>query len=389
MDLSQRVAPRLREADYGRGGFLDTTIDLGRKWPDELREALRTARVFVPLLSPAFFDSEFCGKEWAAFQQRLAAQGDPPLVLPVLFVPETDLRSIPGVVAPVTRWTQDFGSEYLSRGLMGILPSPDPAPYDTFLARFADALVSAVTEHPVSPGEAIATVDEVQSAFHDPKTREQLVVKTREPDRWVFAQFIYVAAPGPQLQRLRSDVTAYGDNGGQEWQPYLPIDDAEVGMIAGEVASAERFRYEPVALDGSLVERVLAAIAAKKIVVVVVDPWTICLDTYQELMAELDQLRPHNCIVLVPLNESDDDTSRHLDGLKAAVNATFPSHVVDPRPEIFTMGLPTHETFRDDLARKLTGTKMQMIRIDEVQRSVSPVRSSLPRVTLVPEGPSS
>ena len=75
----------------GSVSFFDKNdIELGASWPRELEDALRGAQVLVTLYSPAYFESEYCGKEWAAFASRFnveATKGDEAPVFPVLWVP--------------------------------------------------------------------------------------------------------------------------------------------------------------------------------------------------------------------------------------------------------------------------------------------------------------
>ena len=68
-DLSGVLRPRLRNVVEGDIGFLDTRgIEPGSAWPESLRQALGTAQAFVPVLSPRYFERQYCGKEWAAFR---------------------------------------------------------------------------------------------------------------------------------------------------------------------------------------------------------------------------------------------------------------------------------------------------------------------------------
>src|SRR3954466_15961762 len=62
-DLSDNVAHLTGAA---LPGFMDRHTAAGTPWSDRLSEALGTCRVFVALLSPSYFTSEWCGREWAA-----------------------------------------------------------------------------------------------------------------------------------------------------------------------------------------------------------------------------------------------------------------------------------------------------------------------------------
>src|SRR5436305_10416421 len=68
----------------GEIGFFDTEdIEPGQEWPAALAAALQTARVFVPVYTPSYFISEFCGREWRVIEERRRAAGErPPVILP-------------------------------------------------------------------------------------------------------------------------------------------------------------------------------------------------------------------------------------------------------------------------------------------------------------------
>src|SRR5947199_6132544 len=60
-------------------GFFDTeNIQLGQEWPAELAAALQTARVFVPVYTPSYFVSDFCGREWEVIEERRKAAKERP-----------------------------------------------------------------------------------------------------------------------------------------------------------------------------------------------------------------------------------------------------------------------------------------------------------------------
>src|SRR3954468_3728848 len=73
--------------------FDQQELELGEDWDQTIVDALQTSRVFVALWSPAYFKSEYCGKEWALFAQSCAAADaasggpHPPMIKPVVWVP--------------------------------------------------------------------------------------------------------------------------------------------------------------------------------------------------------------------------------------------------------------------------------------------------------------
>ncbi|MGH3158827.1 MAG: TIR-like protein FxsC [Streptosporangiaceae bacterium] len=66
VDISQLIVPPF----HVPLGFMDRTMRSGMNWTRELLYALGTCQVLVALLSPKYLSSEWCGKEWHAFEQR-------------------------------------------------------------------------------------------------------------------------------------------------------------------------------------------------------------------------------------------------------------------------------------------------------------------------------
>ena len=50
--------------------FIDDNIGIGADWRDELRQALRTSRFLVSILSPSYFQSAWCMAEWSTMTAR-------------------------------------------------------------------------------------------------------------------------------------------------------------------------------------------------------------------------------------------------------------------------------------------------------------------------------
>lgn len=89
-DLSAEVRHLLPEAASADVGFLDLPLDGGDGWTERVAGAVATCQVFVPLVSPDYFNSDWCTREWEVFSRRrtressgVAAGG----ILPVLWTP--------------------------------------------------------------------------------------------------------------------------------------------------------------------------------------------------------------------------------------------------------------------------------------------------------------
>jgi len=121
-DLYAEVLQRIRTPV---AGFMDREIGLGTQWSEELTKALATCRVFVPLYSPRFFDSENCGKEWYAFSKRVLDQrarqpNTQMAIVPALWVPVED-DGLPDVAKAIQFNHRDLGDIYGQTGFFGII----------------------------------------------------------------------------------------------------------------------------------------------------------------------------------------------------------------------------------------------------------------------------
>ncbi len=108
-------------------GFMDRDMAGGARWTEQLLRELGTCQVFVALTSVPFFESEWCGREWAAFAHREAASGRgqgsrETNIVPVVWAP--NLRSrVPRAAAKVQSFQPSSERErraYQEHGLLGL-----------------------------------------------------------------------------------------------------------------------------------------------------------------------------------------------------------------------------------------------------------------------------
>jgi hypothetical protein len=72
-DVSQRLKLWLTEELGGRQAemFIDETcIEVGDKWPDAIKDALKHSRCMICVWSPSYFRSSWCVSEWKSFLKR-------------------------------------------------------------------------------------------------------------------------------------------------------------------------------------------------------------------------------------------------------------------------------------------------------------------------------
>jgi hypothetical protein len=129
--------------------YLDASeIKLGAIWKPEIIESLQTCRAFLALCSPAYFNSDYCGKELAVFRRRLLAHNSetpPPLIFPVLWEVDERVKAALATHFEGIQYTQgEFGKVYLEEGLSYLLRQ-ERTQYGKVLHFLAKAIVQTTT----------------------------------------------------------------------------------------------------------------------------------------------------------------------------------------------------------------------------------------------------
>lgn len=349
-DLDREIRQKkvIRE---GSAGFYDGTgIQQGDQWPDALGSALNACRALVCLYSPAYFDSEYCGKELAVFNSRVdaflhgspAGTSRPGLIIPVLLYPPHELGSTPEVLAETQYFDDDYPEIYRQEGLRYMFKRNNSELKDRY-QDFLDALVEKLlkaTETPCPPSLAeLPDIKTVQSAFH-----KSCVAAAAGAGKEVsgprHADFVYVAGTRDEIQPLGRSVDNYGVEGELDWKPYMPESPDEVGLIAQSAATKEGFRYQRVPLNANLLTFINDAEANNRIVIIIVDTWTLRVQKYKQWMQGYDRQNFANCAALVVWNDKDSDTLRERQALEFVVKQTFffKARVKDPHSFIDNIG---------------------------------------------------
>jgi hypothetical protein len=68
--LLEQWLPESVPVEYDVKIFIDSQIETGAEWPAKLRQALRTSRCLLPILSPEYFRSKWCQAELQTMRQR-------------------------------------------------------------------------------------------------------------------------------------------------------------------------------------------------------------------------------------------------------------------------------------------------------------------------------
>ncbi|GAA1546708.1 hypothetical protein GCM10009678_31670 [Actinomadura kijaniata] len=273
-------------------GFMDRQIPAGSKWPDQLADALSNCRVLVALFSPAYFSSEYCGKEWAAFLERISRQSAglkrPVAIIPAMWV-AMDMSEIPPTLHSMQNIPPGFPPAYAAEGLYGIMKlGRFREQYKETVLRLANIIKDRAAECDLAPGQ-ISDLDTLDSPFAaSPPTVRGHVVR------------LTLAAQDLNGLPAERDTYYYGRTS-REWTPFRSEEHTTpIGAYAEQVL--EDLGYQSVV--DSIGEP--AADAEESPRVLVVDPWAAKDEDMGGRLRRLDA-KPVN--VVAPFNAEDQQTT--------------------------------------------------------------------------------
>lgn len=286
---------------------MDRENKLGAEWSPELMTALKACRVFVPLYSRRYFESNNCGKEWFAFAQREVmhqAQGGKAVtaIVPALWT-RLDREKIPVVAQSFQYDHTDLGERYRAEGFYGIMKLRNyRGDYQRAVHRLAERIIE-IGDRSVAPAD-----DDVQGM--ERKDFESL------PSAFGPASARRTTDGQLQLSVLAHDTSTlppgrandyYGETP-HTWSPYHPNYSRPLADYALELAK-KCLDCEPVLgafedgrppwIDNGRVPPSLY----------LVDAWVSLSDSHLARLSLLNQISEPWVSVLIPWNNQDAGTS--------------------------------------------------------------------------------
>src|SRR6185503_9868012 len=155
----------------GEVGFFDEHIELGATWAEDLSRALSTCRVMLALCSPAYVNSDYCGKEFQIFYERLSdylrdqkPKDAPNLILPILWGPPN--KGYPKLIQDLQYTDGEFPAVYAEEGLKHMMKlSKHADDYAKFVRRLAHIIVDEGGKHLLQEAKPLRALENVKSAF--------------------------------------------------------------------------------------------------------------------------------------------------------------------------------------------------------------------------------
>ncbi len=339
-------------------------INPGEQWDTTIFRALCNSAVFVFVATPAYFDSDVCGKEWFIFTKRFPERS----TTECTEVPESS-RILPIV------WEEPehFSDRWPSKKHYGLPNAPDDyarhglrsmrqkvnsgasdEDYRNVIRSLANAIKKAARSRPhLSPSSLdpkYANFDNVPSAFdlghrinaaslqesaHTVVSHEvrSSAVSTdsfaKSPQATVsdksgptVVRFYYVVGTDEEIRTCnrRQELAAYGPDRERDWKPLNP-DLLPATVLAQNAASSEKLTYDPVWFENVAdVDKFLVHLDSSErkniVAVLLVDIWSLHVSLLESIMKAYDTESYLNCIVIAPWNPNDGETELHGDGLR-------------------------------------------------------------------------
>ncbi|GIH23140.1 hypothetical protein Aph01nite_14500 [Acrocarpospora phusangensis] len=307
-DLCQEI---LHHTEFPAGipvGFMDTGLRNGDAWQERLAMQLAICRVFVPLYSRRYFSSEYCGKEWAAFDLRRRASGaddrpPPEAIVPAFWVPVPDFE-LPEAVRHIQFKDEALGWQYLKygiRGLMRINRLRDE--YHLTVDALAKRVINLAEEVRL-PSREPCDLAAIKSPF--------------QPD--IFR--ITVVAPDARTLPTGRNRVFYGP-AATDWHPYRAISSRSLADSAAEVVRSFQFKPDVGSLNDHRGD-LLADEASPCPAVVIVDPWATLDARCHEFLKALDRRNKAWVGVMVVWNDDDEQLLEAGEELRRGLGSAFP-----------------------------------------------------------------
>ncbi len=387
-ELSDDIRERRGLPPSAQVGFFDQQdIELGDQWEETIEKALQRSKVMVCLYSPGYFNSEYCGKEWHVFharrelyvQKKLEA-GDfgvdlPPVIKPVLWIPFA-LEQLTAQVPAIQYIRGNPDDVHNKEGLKYVLKQIQEhrSVYNKFLTELAKEIIQTADNHPLPPLENVPPLKQIASAFAKtpkstpPQASEQHTPPVTNPKH---VRFVIIAADPNKFGDIRSK-EPYLEKGGEDWKPYFPNERYAIGPYVQHIASDRDlgFTSDMLAFSPNLKDEIEKAWEERKIIILLVDSWSVDYEPiYQNVLQGFDKENYINCSVIVPWNDSDEDTANRKEQIEQTLDKTFYYRRTTIRNPIFYRdSIRSADELRDTLREILVRIKAEMRNRAEVER---------------------
>jgi FxsC-like protein len=406
--------------------FLDAAnIASGEDWRKSLASALRSARCLLAFYSPSYFNSAECGKEVAAFQERLEKFRNAPgnaalekvssLMVGVLWENKFDVsdripKSLTDYQYGVPHF-QDDGRKQdrdalkktaevqkmeVRDGLRKIMQLKEANPeykqaYIEIVSRYAAHIKAATMQYDLSNHAFAGDYRTLKPAFPVHLSAAEAAVPTsstgtRGPK---YVRVLFIVGRRESFAGLseRTNLGGYADDP-QLWQPFLPDAEDEIGPIVLGAVASEKMNAEIVSaaagIDGAMLEQIIDnADRDNKVMAVIIDPWSVLVPTLKSVLQALDKRKTAYGSMFLCWNEKDPDTAAKASKLQAQLEEAFDNTTQENASLLSEIAFKSPQDLENQLRAKITFIKNRILNRLARQGQVRP----LPPGTTLPNTP--
>jgi FxsC-like protein len=156
-----------------------------------------------------------------------------------------------------------------------------------------------------------------------------------------------------------------------------------VQYISYKAADSAKANYVDVPVDNKLIEKIRAAERDNTVVVLVVDPWSVKVQTYRQLLETCDSNAFLNCGIVIPWNTKDDEPDEARAKLTAEMKAAF-KRTLRLKHIYFRDSVQTAEDLEQELCKAILEIRTRLMQETPEVRPAESAASSVDALTAVP-----
>ncbi|MGC4856227.1 TIR-like protein FxsC [Micromonospora sp. DT4] len=372
-DLSEAVAG-LAGIRWDEAGFLDGQMPLGSTWTDAVSDALSTSACLIALTSPRYVVSDYCGREFRVFADRVDEHERlfdvrPPAIVPVQWIP---CDRLPKAVASFQYRNFPTGTAYAQDGLLTLKQRKrHEDDYEDFVDALARHIVQTAHNHQLYRPTQRPVLSKVTSAFDLPPRPQAHhgPDASKAVERATSARHVHIVLVAGSSAELAGSRPGAEDRYGafsRDWRPYRPELETPIGSWAGDIATTKSYGWTVEDAEDLAAVREWAR-THNQIVVLVVDVWSADLPRYQVSLIRHDHdgASPR-APVLVPWTAADEAAAGGNRKMWDTLARVLPSHVLHSTRDVWRTEIATSARFQEELEEALVVEQVRIYRMGTV-----------------------
>ncbi|MEU8300083.1 TIR-like protein FxsC [Micromonospora sp. NPDC048909] len=341
---------------WDEAGFIDGQMPLGTTWSQELADALSSSACLIALTSPHYVVSDYCGREFRVFADRIDEherqfEVRPPALVPIRWIP---CDRLPRVITGFQYRNFLADSVYAEDGLLTLKQRHrHHDKYHDFVDALAKHIVRTAKAHTLHRPAQRPVLAKVTSAFDEPaqpRTESGPVPASHTPRATSVRHVYFVLAAGSSAELVGTRPGAEDRYGAvaRDWRPYQPELPVPIGSWAGAIATTKRYGWTVEDATDLAAVREWAR-EHNQIVVLVVDVWSADLPRYQLTLISHDREVDSVAPVLVPWTAADDAAAGGNRRMWDTLARILPHHVLRNDREVWRTEIPSSARFQEEL----------------------------------------